>query len=81
MPHRIPADVFITTLTELLHHDRDVRAAVLIRHSKDQARHFLLRRPHSDATRLTLGKPYNAHASEAPDCVSFISNTLKGATP
>lgn len=79
MTNPIPTDVFITTLTQMLNQDRDLRASDLARHSKDQAMRFLSHRPESHSTRLRRADP--TRTAEAPDCVSFFSNTLKGATP
>jgi hypothetical protein len=80
MPYTIPIDVFIKTLTKMLHHDRECRAADLSRTSKDQTRRFLRSQADRTGPRIQTGASSLTDKAEAPDCVSFFSNTINGAT-
>lgn len=77
MPNPTMTDIFISTLTELLHHDRNIRASNLARHSKDKATRFLRQRPYRDPF---LTQRATTRTAETPDCVSFFATTLSGAT-
>lgn len=77
----IPTDVFIGILTELLQDVRDARAADLARRSKAKAKRFVRHGTDSDPTAAQRAATRPTRTAEAPDCVSFFSNTLKGATP
>ena len=81
MQNPIPTDLFITTLTEVLLEERDLRATDLARHSKEQAARFARHRSDSTAAEPQRARSLRDRTHEAPDCVSFFSNTLKGATP
>lgn len=77
MPTLSATDVFINTLREFLQQDRSVRASDLKRHGKAKATRALHEQSnnHTDKPQSITTQP-----TEATDCVSFFSSTLKGAT-
>lgn len=81
MQTRISPDIFITTLTEMLHHIRDCRAAELMPHSKIQTKRVLRDQAERSENRVRASHRHKARPAEEPDCVLFFSSTLKGAAP